>query len=403
VTPALRLDVVTIFPDYLAPLQLSLIGKAIRDGLVTLGVHDLRAWTDDRHHTVDDAPFGGGAGMVMRPEPWGRALDEVAGPDTVLVIPTPSGQPFTQDLADNLAGESHLVFACGRYEGIDGRVVEDARRRMRVVETSLGDYVLNGGEVAVLAIIEAVVRLVPGVIGNPDSLVAESHAREHEALLEGPSYTRPAVWRDLAVPEELLSGDHARIATWRRTAALERTRERRPDLLGDGHRGWQILPARPVDAGELLTVQRAAFADEARIVGSPHIPPLLETQDEIAQRITAAAGGEEGVWVARVDDGERPGRIVGAVRGAVADDDPAVWVIGRLCVAPDQRSRGVGRALMTAAQDAAPASCRTFRLIAAQASVANQAFYRRLGYRAVGTLADAEGIELVVMTARRRV
>ncbi|HLU44044.1 MAG TPA: tRNA (guanosine(37)-N1)-methyltransferase TrmD [Natronosporangium sp.] len=224
----MRADIVTIFPDYFAPLELSLIGRARAAGRVQIEVHDLRRWTYDVHRTVDDTPYGGGPGMVMRPEPWGEALDALATPTTRLLVPTPAGERFTQALAHELAGEEHLLFACGRYEGIDQRVLEYAATRMRVTEVSLGDYVLFGGEVAVLVILEAVIRLLPGVLGNADSLREESHAA---GLLEGPLYTKPAVWRGYEVPEVLRSGDHARIARWRRDQALLRTAERRPDLL----------------------------------------------------------------------------------------------------------------------------------------------------------------------------
>jgi tRNA (guanine37-N1)-methyltransferase len=229
-----RVDVVTIFPDYFAPLDLSLIGKARTQGILDVRVHDLRGWTLDRHRTVDDTPYGGGAGMVMKPEPWGAALDAVCsdGPgEPVLVVPTPSGRPFTQQLAHELAALPWLVFGCGRYEGIDARVVADAAARWRVEEVSLGDYVLNGGEVAVLAVVEAVARLLPGVVGNVESLVEESHA-VGSGLLEYPVYTKPASWRGHPVPEVLLSGNHAAIARWRRDEALRRTAARRPDLVG---------------------------------------------------------------------------------------------------------------------------------------------------------------------------
>jgi tRNA (guanine37-N1)-methyltransferase len=229
--PPLRLDVVSIFPDYFAPLSLSLVGKAIEAGKVRVGVHDLRDWTHDRHRTVDDTPYGGGAGMVMKPEPWGEALDALAQPDTVLVVPTPSGDRFDQSAAYELATESHLLFACGRYEGIDARVVRYARERMPVREVSLGDYVLNGGEVAVLVMVEAIVRLLPGVIGNPESLLEESHSEGQDGLLEYPVFTKPPTWRGLDVPEILFSGHHARIAEWRREQALALTKLRRPDLL----------------------------------------------------------------------------------------------------------------------------------------------------------------------------
>ncbi len=231
----LRIDVVTIFPDYLAPLDLSLIGRARRQGLLEVHVHDLRSWTHDRHRTVDDTPYGGGAGMVMRPEPWGEALDEVCGalPGRTphLVVPGPGGDRFTQRVAEDLATrEDWLVFLCGRYEGIDERVYEEFAARYPLSVLSLGDYVLNGGEVAVLAMTEAVARLVPGVIGNTESLTEESHTG---GLLEYPVYTKPAVWRDREVPPVLLSGDHGRIAAWRHEQRLERTARRRPDLLRD--------------------------------------------------------------------------------------------------------------------------------------------------------------------------
>ena len=227
----MRIDVITIFPDYLDPVRQSLPGKAIDAGIVDVAVHDLRRWTHDVHHSVDDAPYGGGPGMVMKAPVWGEALDEICTPGTLLVVPTPAGRPFTQAAAQEWAGEAHLVFACGRYEGIDQRVVEHASDRMRVAEVSIGDYVLAGGEVAALVMIEAVVRLLPGVMGNPLSHSDDSHSPDNAGLLEGPSYTRPPVWRGLAVPDVLLCGDHGRIAAWRHEQSLERTRQRRPDLL----------------------------------------------------------------------------------------------------------------------------------------------------------------------------
>jgi tRNA (guanine37-N1)-methyltransferase len=227
----MRIDVISIFPDYLQPLRQSLPGRAIDAGIVELGVHDLRRWTYDVHHSVDDAPYGGGPGMVMKAPVWGEALDEICTADSLLVVPTPAGRLFTQVDAQGWSAEAHLVFACGRYEGIDQRVVDDAARRMRVVEVSIGDYVLPGGESAALVMIEAVVRLLPDVLGNPVSHQDDSHSVQREGLLEGPSYTRPSTWRDLDVPPVLLSGDHAKVAAWRREQALERTRERRPDLL----------------------------------------------------------------------------------------------------------------------------------------------------------------------------
>ena len=228
-TPLMRLDVVSIFPEYLSPLSLSLVGKAIASGLVGLRVHDLRDWTHDRHRTVDDTPYGGGAGMVMKPEPWGEALDDVLGDgtvDTTLVVPTPSGVPYTQAVAASLATRKRLVFACGRYEGIDARVMTYYRDRVDTREISLGDYVLNGGEVAALAIIESVVRLLPGVIGNPESLVEESHSPDLDGLLEYPVFTKPLEWRGLSVPDVLLSGHHAKISAWRREQAERLTSDR---------------------------------------------------------------------------------------------------------------------------------------------------------------------------------
>lgn len=243
----MRLDVISIFPEYLAALDLSLIGKARREGLLELTVTDLRTVTTDRHRTVDDTPYGGGAGMVMQPEPWARALEgvlETAGPSSsepeaeadpspqpqrpVLIVPSPAGEVFTQATAYELAEREHLVFACGRYEGIDERVVDWAQERFEVRPMSIGDYVLNGGEVAVLAMVEAIARLVPGVIGNPESLTEESHS---DGLLEYPVYTKPAVWREREIPEILLSGHHGRISRWRRDEQLRRTSQRRPDLI----------------------------------------------------------------------------------------------------------------------------------------------------------------------------
>jgi tRNA (guanine37-N1)-methyltransferase len=233
----MRIDIVTIFPEFFSVLDVSLLGKARESGLIELGVHDLRDFTFDRHRTVDDTPYGGGAGMVMKPEPWGEALDsilyasEAQGAESpVIIFPSPAGELFTQPLAHELANERQLVFGCGRYEGIDQRVVDYAASRARVRLISLGDYVLNGGEVATMAMIEAIGRLIPGVVGNPESLVEESHS---DGLLEYPSYTKPALWRGREVPPVLLSGNHGAIAKWRREQQLERTRAVRPDLLSD--------------------------------------------------------------------------------------------------------------------------------------------------------------------------
>ncbi len=229
----MRIDVVTIFPAFFDVLEVSLLGKARGAGILDVRVHDLRDKTHDRHRTVDDTPYGGGAGMVMKPEPWGEVIDEIADAshaDPIFVFPSPAGEVFTQATARTLADESHLVFGCGRYEGIDERVFAYAATRGRVRLVSLGDYVLNGGEVAAMAMIEAIGRLVPGVVGNPESLVEESH---EDGLLEYPSYTKPASWRGYEVPDVLLSGHHGRVAAWRHEQQVERTRARRPDLITD--------------------------------------------------------------------------------------------------------------------------------------------------------------------------
>ena len=235
----MRIDIVTIFPDYLEPLRLSLVGKSIDAGVIDLRVHDLRAFTHDRHNTVDDTPYGGGPGMVMSPQPWGEALDSIreSNPDVLprLVVPTPSGTSFTQATAQSLSGDAWLIFACGRYEGIDSRVMRHYAGRddwAGVSELSIGDYVLAGGEVAAMVMVEAVARLIPGVLGNHESAVDDSFAPgAMESLLEGPVFTKPLEWRGETVPDVLLSGHHAHIAAWRREQAIERTRVNRPDLL----------------------------------------------------------------------------------------------------------------------------------------------------------------------------
>jgi tRNA (guanine37-N1)-methyltransferase len=227
----MRIDVVTIFPGYLAPLDEALVGRARRAGLLDVRVHDLRRWASGVHKAVDDAPYGGGPGMLMTAPVWGAALDEVAGSGEGaprLLVPTPAGAPLTQRRVAGWAAEPWLVIACGRYEGIDARVLADAATRMPVEEVSLGDYVLAGGEVAALVVVEAVSRLVPGVLGNPESAELDSFS---DGLLEAPAYTRPETWRDQAVPDVLRGGNHAAVARWRRDRSLERTAAVRPDLL----------------------------------------------------------------------------------------------------------------------------------------------------------------------------
>jgi tRNA (guanine37-N1)-methyltransferase len=397
-----RLDVVTIFPDYLSPLDLSLIGKARRDGLLDLRVHDLRDFTHDAHRTVDDTPYGGGAGMVMKPQPWAEALDHVAGSGAPgerprLVVPGPGGMPFTQALARELAQEPWLAFACGRYEGIDERVYEHAADDLglQVSVVSLGDYVLNGGEVAVLAMVEAVARLLPGVIGNAESLVEESH---EDGLLEYPVYTRPASWEwgetVREVPPVLLSGDHAAIASWRHQQRLERTADRRPDLLHAsaalGVEGLEVVPATASDVGELVTLQRACWVSEAHANETLEIPPLLEGVEEVARSLS-----DWQTWVVRSG-----GRLVGAVRARSGADDPQRWEIGRLMVAPDLQGRGLGRALLEFAEGVAAPGTTTFWINTGMASAANLRRYRRAGYRPVPGEGRFSGT--VDLTKRRR-
>lgn len=355
----MRIDVVSIFPDYLAPLALSLPGKARDRGLLDLRVHDLRDWTHDRHRTVDDTPAGGGAGMVMKPEPWGEALDEVLTDGSTLVVPTPSGEPFDQAMARDLAVREHLVFACGRYEGIDQRVVDhyvvDRADRVEVREVSIGDYVLNGGEVAALVVVETVARLLPGFMGNAESLAEESH---EDGLLEYPVYTRPASWRGHDVPPVLLSGDHGAIAAWRHDQAVRRTAARRPDLahparaVAVGDLDAVVAPARPADLGELITLQWACFAPADR-------PPLDTT---------------EGCAVIRVGE-----RLVAAGRGRLVGDE---WRIDLLMVAPDLRGRGLGRALLELVERAAPIEAAAYVLVTGAGSARNLRMFKKAGYRA---------------------
>ena len=368
----MRIDVVTIFPDYLAPLGLSLPGKAQAKGLLDVEVHDLRQWTTDRHHTVDDTPYGGGAGMVMKPEPWGEALDSVARGATI-IFTTPSGEPFTQRLAHELSTHEHLVFACGRYEGIDQRVIEHAATLGTVREVSLGDYVLNGGEVAALAITEAVVRLLPGFMGNAESLVEESHA---DGLLEYPVYTKPASWQGREVPDVLLSGDHGRIAAWRREQAERRTAERRPDLLPASAAvgslaDLDVRAAVPADAGEIYTLQRACWLQELQANPGVDIPALRESLDDVRRGL--------GEWTVMVAREPRSGRLVGAVRGRV--DEHGEWDIGRIMVAPDLQGRGLGRGLLELVEELAPPSTTTYVLFTGAGSTDNLRMYKKAGFR----------------------
>ncbi|MBO1756118.1 tRNA (guanosine(37)-N1)-methyltransferase TrmD [Allobranchiibius sp. CTAmp26] len=371
----MRIDVVSIFTDYLAPLDLSLIGKARRDGLLDIRVHDLRDFTHDRHRTVDDTPYGGGAGMVMKAEPWAEALDSLVGegdPRPLVIVPGPGGEPLTQRTARELASRERLIFACGRYEGIDERVYEHAAERMDVRVISLGDYVLNGGEVAALAVIEAVARLLPGVIGNAASLEEESH---EDGLLEYPVYTKPAQWRDRAVPEVLLSGDHAAIARWRHDQQLERTARRRPDLLHASAAAapddLALVPAGPGDVGELLTLTHACWLTTGIENDTLQIPAQHETYASLAESLHTTS-----TYVVRSH-----GRLIASARGRLDED---AWEIERVMVAPDLRGRGLGGWLLEQIEARAPEGATAYSLFTGERSLGPLRMYRRAGYRRAG-------------------
>ena len=386
----MKIDIISIFPDYLSPLELSLPGKARAGGLLDITVHDLRAWTTDRHRTVDDTPYGGGAGMVMKPEPWGAALDEVA-PGATIIFTTPSGEPFTQALARELSSHAHLVFACGRYEGIDQRVVEHAETVGTVREISLGDYVLNGGEVAALAITEAVVRLLPGFMGNAESLVEESH---EDGLLEYPTYTKPASWRERDVPAVLLSGDHALIARWRREQSVRRTVDRRPDLLAPTSVDAgidEVRLATPADAGEILTLQLACWVAEQQANPGVEIHAQHETLEDVRRWL--------GQWTVIVR--RREGRLVAAARGRVerGGEHAGAWDVGRLMVAPDLQGHGLGRDMLERIEAAAPVDVATYVLFTGAGSAANLRMYKKAGYRMRGLAPGEPGA--VVLTKKR--
>lgn len=392
----MRCDIISIFPEYLEPLKLSLPGQAQRKGLLDVAVHDLRDFAHDRHRTVDDTPYGGGAGMVMKPQPWWEALEHVrtlgVGTPT-LIVPGPGGEVLTQRLARELADEDWLIFACGRYEGIDERVYEAAADVMPVRVISLGDYVLNGGEVAVLAMIEAAARLLPGFMGNAESLVEESH---EDGLLEYPVYTKPATWQGREVPPVLLSGDHGKVAAWRHQQRLERTAARRPDLLhassaltpggvDDRWGGALIAKATPADVGDLLTCTHACWLREGILNDTLTIP----AQHETVESLTASLH-EWDTYVLRHD-----GRFIGSVRGKLVDD---TWHIGRLMVVPDLHGRGLGRALLEFIQEVAPSDATRFELFTGTGSEHNLKLYKKAGFRGV---VQPNGTT-VVFTKRRR-
>jgi len=311
-------------------------------------------------------------------------------------VPTPAGRPFTQSLAYELAAEPWLTFACGRYEGIDARVASYAAERMRVDEVSIGDYVLNGGEVAVLVMVEAVARLLPGVIGNPESLAEESHSGD--GLLEYPVYTKPPSWRGYDVPEVLLSRNHGLIADWHHEEAVRRTAERRPDLLaawGDvladkaDTSGVRLLPATAADAGEIHVLQLAAFLSEARLYDDYTIPPLTDDPAATAARL------ERGTVLKAVAGT----RIVGSVQLLV---DGAEGQIERLIVAPDWQGRGLGARLLRAAEQLAPAEVTSYTLNTGALSERNLELYRKAGYREISRAAQTPKVDLVRLGKRRR-
>ena len=346
----MRLDYLTIFPDYLAPLQLSLPGKAVESGLLEVHVHDLRDWAHDRHRTVDDTPYGGGAGMVMKPEPWGEAFAalEVSEADTI-IFTTPSGERFDQRLAEELSGRSRLVFACGRYEGIDQRVIDHAREIAEVREISIGDYVLNGGEVAALAITEAVVRLLPGFMGNAESLVEESHTATTGGLLEYPVYTKPPVWEGREVPDVLRSGDHGAVARWRHDQARRRTAERRPDLLAAvGPRRRDADRARGARRRRRSCSRCNGRVGSQEALANPGVTsrPCTSRVDDVRAWL-----GEWDTYVVR-----RAGRLVAAVRGRLDGPDGTSGTSAGSWSPPTCRARGSAACCSSTSRRVAPAA-----------------------------------------------
>ena len=442
----MKIDLVSIFPQYFTALDLSLLGKAAETGLVHARVHDLRQWTHDRHRSVDDTPYGGGAGMVMMPQVWGEALDTLIhdaphsndsdrseAVRTVLAIPTPSGSPLTQAKAADLVTADHLIIACGRYEGIDQRIGDHYRERgLEVYEYSIGDYVLNGGEVAALVLVEAVTRLLEGFMGNPDSIVEESHS---DGLLEYPAYTKPRSWRELDVPAVLLSGDHAAIARWRRNRALERTAKRRPDMIAS-------LALDTLDSADRMTLARvgvlltdtgthhleirAARAEEAALIARlaartfpDACPPELPAEamnvfitDHLNEDTFAAhiANPEDQIFVAIVD-GELSGYcLVRTGETAIDADmirpgkiDAGDAYLSKCYVDTPWRGTGLAGALLERSIEYAAAHTQAPRIVVGthRSNFRAQKFYRKHGFvkkgRRIFTVAGIPNHDVVLV------
>lgn len=378
-TPA-TIDVVTIFPEYFTPLDLSLIGKARAQGIIDISVHDLREWAEGSHRSVDDTPAGGGAGMVMRPDVWGRALDQVLTPHGVLVIPTPGGKLFAQHHAQRLAQQLHeghqLVFACGRYEGIDARVGQHYASMFPVEEFSIGDYVLNGGESAALAMIEAITRLVPGVVGNPESLVEESHS--YDGLLEYPVYTSPHTWRGLEVPAILKSGDHRAIHAWRQAQSLSRTAKVRPDLV-DPH-PVKVRAGKAADAQRLYEVAQATFP-LACPPGFDHARAQHFVEENLNPMVFRRWAKERStsLWVAQIND------VIVAYAVVEHDRDNHTGLLSKFYVLAEHHGTKVANTLMEhLVSQAKQAGMTLLQLGVNRTNVRAQRFYERYGFRVIG-------------------
>ncbi|WP_099332722.1 tRNA (guanosine(37)-N1)-methyltransferase TrmD [Actinomyces minihominis] len=409
----MRFDIISTFPEFFAALDLSLVGKAQKAGVVDIRVHNLRDWAEGKHLAVDDTPTGGGAGMVMRPDVWGRALDTVLEEGAVLAIPTPSGKPLTQRDLEALVQVPQIVVACGRYEGIDARVAEHyGAEGIRVFEYSLGDYVLNGGEVAAVALVEGVSRLVDGMVGNPESLVEESHSVE--GLLEYPVYTQPREWRGIETPAVLFSGDHARIRRWRRDRALARTADRRPDMINALVEGGKILEradvevltSRGVDvrtgrwdysfsvAEESDLSEVAALAARTFPLACPPTATETEIREHIDTHLTENAFREltrGGASITTVRSGPELVVVAYALCEPNAPDDiaslsPGACYVSKIYTDPEFHGSGVSGALMEfALADAVSRWGSTAVLLGTNQSNRRAIrFYRRHGFKKCG-------------------